>query len=335
MAVSDLSQRWTFAAAVLVGVLNLPTQSAAIDAPANYPSQSIRMIVPFAPAGASDFVARIIQNSMAQFLGGSIVIDNRAGAAGNIGMAEAARAPADGYTLFLGNVGTLAVNPSLFPHLHLKSDRDFVAISLVAETPDVLIANTNFPPNNVKELVEYVKSHQAQINFATPGSGSLNRLEMEVFRRDAGLEMQHVPYKGGAAPAVMDVLAGHVELMFTTLPSAIEQIRGHNVKALAVTTKERVPTLPDVPTMTELGYPNCTSSSWQGLAVPKGTPQPIVDMLYRATVHTLADPEVRRRLADGGVLPIVSKSPEEFAAFVESETVRWEQVVKETGASPD
>jgi tripartite-type tricarboxylate transporter receptor subunit TctC len=335
MAVSDLSQRWTFAAAVLLGVLNLPTQSAAIDAPANYPSQSIRMIVPFAPAGASDFVARIIQNSMAQFLGGSIVIDNRAGAAGNIGMAEAARAPADGYTLFLGNVGTLAVNPSLFPHLHLKSDRDFVAISLVAETPDVLIANTNFPPNNVKELVEYVKSHQAQINFATPGSGSLNRLEMEVFRRDAGLEMQHVPYKGGAAPAVMDVLAGHVELMFTTLPSAIEQIRSHNVKALAVTTKERVPTLPDVPTMTELGYPNCTSSSWQGLAVPKGTPRPIVDMLYRATVHTLADPEVRRRLADGGVLPIVSKSPEEFAAFVESETARWEQVVKETGASPD
>jgi tripartite-type tricarboxylate transporter receptor subunit TctC len=293
------------------------------------------MIVPFAPAGASDFVGRIIQNSMAQFLGGNIVIDNRAGAAGNIGMAEAARAMADGYTLFLGNVGTLSINPSLFPHLHLKSDRDFVAISLVAETPDVLIANTNFPPNSVKELVAYVKSHQAQINFASPGSGSLNRLEMEVFRRDAGLEMQHVPYKGGAAPAVMDVLAGHVELMFTTLPSAIEQIRSHNVKALAVTTKERVPTLPDIPTMTELGFPNCTSSSWQGLAVPKGTPRPIVDILYRATVHTLSDPEVRRRLSEGGVLPLVSKSPEEFAAFVESETARWEQVVKETGASPD
>jgi tripartite-type tricarboxylate transporter receptor subunit TctC len=147
--------------------------------------------------------------------------------------------------------------------------------------------------------------------------------------------MQHVPYKGGAAPAVMDVLAGHVELMFTTLPSAIEQIRGHNVKALAVTTKERVPTLPDVPTMAELCYPNCTSSSWQGFAVPKGTPRPIVDRLYQATVHTLSDPDVLRRFADGGVLPVASKSPEEFATFVESETTRWEQVVKDTGASPD
>jgi len=293
------------------------------------------MIVPFAPAGASDFVARIIQNAMAQDLGGGIVIDNRAGAAGNIGMAEAARAPADGYTIFLGNVGTLSINPSLFPSLHLKPEKDFIAISLVAETPDVLIANTNFPPNNVKELVAYVKSHQAQINFASPGSGSLNRLEMEVFRRDAGLDMQHVPYKGGAAPAVLDVLAGHVELMFTTLPSAIEQIRGHNVKALAVTTKERVPTLPDVPTMAELGYPNCTSSSWQGLAVPKDTPRPIVDKLYQAIVHTIADGDVRRRFADGGVLPLASKSPEEFADFVAAETTRWEQVVKETGASPD
>ena len=183
MAVSDLSQRWTFAAAVLLGVLNLPTQSAAIDAPANYPSQSIRMIVPFAPAGASDFVARIIQNSMAQFLGGSIVIDNRAGAAGNIGMAEAARAPADGYTLFLGNVGTLAVNPSLFPHLHHKSDRDFVAISLVAETPDVH-PNTSFPPNNVRNW-SVRKVPSGAVNFAARRQQSQSP-PVEVFRRDAG-----------------------------------------------------------------------------------------------------------------------------------------------------
>lgn len=319
---------------VLVVLPLASTASFASDA-AHYPSQPIRMIVPFAPAGASDFVARIMQNSMVRFLGQPVIIDNRAGAAGNIGMAEAARAPADGYTIFLGNVGTLAVNPSLFPRLHLKPEEDFVAISLVAETPDVLITNPHFAPSTVKELVAYVKAHPGEINFASPGAGSLNRLEMEVFRRDAALDMQHVPYKGGAGPAVMDVLAGHVELMFTTLPSAIEQIRSGNLNALAVTTKERVSALPDVPTMAELGYPDSVSSSWQGLAVPKGTPPEIVDVLYQANSHTLSDPDVRQRFAEGGVLPLVSKSPAEFAAFVTSETARWAQVVKETGATEE
>jgi tripartite-type tricarboxylate transporter receptor subunit TctC len=329
--VQGLIRRITFVALLLV--LNLSTVSFAVAAA--YPNQPIRMVVPFAPGGASDIVARIMQNTMAQFLGQPVVIDNRSGAAGNIGMMEAARAAADGYTVFLGNVGTLAINPSLFPSLHLKPDEDFVAISLVAETPDVLIANPKFAPNSVKELVAYVKAHPDEINFASPGSGSLNRLEMEVFRRDEGLAMQHVPYKGGAGPAVMDVLAGHVELMFTTLPSAIEQIRSGNVKALAVTTNERVSALPNVPTMAELGYPNSVSSSWQGLAVAKGTPPAIVDELYQASIHTVSDPEVRQRFAGEGVLPLVSKSPAEFAAFVASETARWARVVKDTGATAE
>jgi tripartite-type tricarboxylate transporter receptor subunit TctC len=318
----------------LLLVLNPSTVGIAGEA-VHYPSQQIRMIVPFAPAGASDIVARIMQNTMARFLGQPVVIDNRAGAAGNIGMMEAARAAADGYTVFLGNVGTLAINPSLFPSLHLKPDEDFVAISLVAETPDVLITNRKFAPKSVKELVAYVKAHPGEINFASPGSGSLNRLEMEVFRRDEGLEMQHVPYKGGAGPAVMDVLAGHVELMFTTLPSAIEQIRSGSVRALAVTTKERVSELPTVPTMAELGYPNSVSSSWQGLAVPKETPTAIVRVLYQASIHTVSDPEVRQRFAREGVLPLVSKSPAEFAVFVASETARWALVVKDTGATAE
>ncbi|MBO0759084.1 MAG: tripartite tricarboxylate transporter substrate binding protein [Bradyrhizobiaceae bacterium] len=322
--------RITFVALLLVAL-----SMASFAADAAYPNQSIRMIVPFAPAGASDIVARIMQNTMAQFLGQPVVIDNRAGAAGNIGMMEAARAAADGYTVFLGNVGTLAINPSLFPSLHLKPEEDFVLISLVAEMPDILIANLRFAPNSVKELVAYVKSHPGEINFASPGSGSLNRLEMEVFCRDEGLEMQHVPYKGGAGPAVVDVLAGHVELMFTTLPSAIEQIRNGNVKALAVTTKERVSALPNVPTMAESGYPNSVSSSWQGLAVPKGTPPAIVDELYQACIHTISDPEVRQRFAGEGVLPLVSTSPAEFTAFVASETARWAQVVKDTGATAE
>jgi len=313
----------------------ITTDRSALGEPAKYPSQPIRMIVPFAPAGASDFVGRIIQGGMSHFLGQPIVIENRSGAAGNIGMTVAARAAGDGYTIFLGNVGTLAINPSLFPDLQVKPATDFIAVSLVAETPDVLIVNTKVPADSVKDLVTYVRSQKGNVNFASPGSGSLNRLEMEVFRRDAGLDMQHVPYKGGAAPAVMDVLAGHVDLMFTTLPSAIEQIKSNNLKALAVTTRERVPALPEVPTMVELGYPNSVSASWQGLAVPKGTPRPIVDLVYQAAIQTLADPDVQRGLAAGGVLPRTSKSPEQFAAFIEQETARWAKVVKETGAGPD
>jgi tripartite-type tricarboxylate transporter receptor subunit TctC len=320
--------------AMLLAIVGVTSQRSAIGE-SKYPNQPIRMIVPFAPAGASDFVGRIIQNEMSQFLGQPVVIENRAGAAGNIGMMEAARAAPDGYTIFLGNVGTLAINPSLFSDLKIRPETDFVAVSLVAETPDVLIANDTLPADSVKDLVAYVKSRPGQINFASPGSGSLNRLEMEVFRREAKLDMQHVPYKGGAAPAVMDVLAGHVEVMFTTLPSAIEQIRSHNLKALAVTTKERVPTLPDVPTLSELGYADGVSSSWQALAVPKDTPRPIIELLYQAAVHTLADPDVQHRFAEGGVLPLVSKSSEECSEFIAKETVRWAQVVKDTGASAD
>src|SRR5215204_3352327 len=302
--------------------------ASATEDPAKYPSQPIKLIVPFAPAGASDFAARLIQNSMAQFLGRPIIIENRAGAAGNMGMTEAARAAPDGYTVFLGNVGTLSVNPSLFPDLKLKPDKDFFAISLVAETPDILVVSKTFPPNSVKELIEHVRARPGKVNYASPGSGSLNRLEMEVFRKNAGLDMQHVPYKGGAAPAVTDVLAGHVELMFTTISSCIEQVKSGDLKALAVTTKERIPALPDVPTMLESGYPNSVSSSWQGVLVPKNTPRPIVTKLYEAVVHALADAEVRQRMTEGGVLPVVSKSPEEFAEYIAAETARWAKIAK-------
>jgi len=332
---NKLLWRLALVVASLLWVVIHSRPSLAIDDQVGYPHQSIHIIVPFVPAGAADFVARSVQNSFSGFLGQSVIIDNRPGASGTIGTAEAARAPSDGYTLFLGNVGTLSVNPSLFPHLQLRPHESFSPISLIADMPDVLIANNSFPPNSVKELVDYVKSKRGVINFASPGSGSLNRLEMEVFRKDAELEMQHVPYKGGAASAVMDVLAGHVDLMFTTIASAIEQIKNHNVKVLAVTSKERIPALPDVPTMLELGYRNSVSSSWQGLLVPKDTSRAIIDLLYQTTVHVVSDSEVQRRLIEGGVLPVISKSPEEFASFIGSEAARWGKVVKETGATAD
>jgi tripartite-type tricarboxylate transporter receptor subunit TctC len=301
----------------------------------NYPTQPIHMIVPFAPGGASDFAARLIQPGMSAFLGQQIVIENRAGGAGNIGMEVAARAAPDGYTVYLGNVGTVAINPSLFDTLSVKPQRDFIPITLVADTPGILIAGPNFPPNTLKELIDYVKARQGKINFASPGSGSLNRLEMEVFRRDAGLDMMHVPFKGGAAPAVNDILGGHVEVMFVTISSALSNVKAGKLKAYAVTTKERVLSAPEVPTMLELGWKNSVSSSWQGLFVPTGTPRPIVDKLYAAALHAMKDQSVRDRMIEGGVFPITSQTPEEFRSYIEAETTKWGQVVKETGARPD
>jgi tripartite-type tricarboxylate transporter receptor subunit TctC len=327
-----------FLAAVVGGTALAASWSLAAQAQGagNYPNQPIRMIVPFAPGGASDFAARLLQPGMSQFLGQQIVVDNRAGAAGNVGMDVAARAAPDGYTVFLGNVGTISINPTLFEgSLTLKPEKDFAPVTLVAETPGLLIANEKFPPNSVKEFVDYVKKNPGKVNYASPGSGSLNRLEMEVFRKAAGLDMTHIPYKGGAGPATADVMGGHVEVMFVTISSAISFVKAGRLKAYAVTTRERVPSLPDVPTMIESGYPESVSSSWQGLLVPAGTPRPIIDKLYAAVTQAMTDKTVRDRMSEAGVFPITSKSPEDFKAYLDAENAKWSRVVKETGAQPD
>src|SRR5882672_1636511 len=207
----------------------------------NYPNRPVMMIVPFAPGGASDFVARTIQTGVGQILGQQIVVDNRPGAAGIIGTEVAARAAPDGYTAFLGNIGTLSINPGVYANMRIKPDQDLIPVSICADTPSILITRQNFPANTVGELIAYVKANQGKVTFATPGSSTLNRLEMEVFRKDAGLDMVHVPYKGGAGPAVRDVLGGHVDLMFTTIASAMELVKGKNIKALAVTTRSEWP----------------------------------------------------------------------------------------------
>ena len=176
---------------------------------------------------------------------------------------------------------------------------------------------------------------QGKINFASPGSGSLNRLEMEIFRLNAGLDMNHVPYKGGAGPAVADVMGGHVELMFTTISSAIQHVKGGRLKALGVTTKERVPALPDVPTMLEQGFPANVSSSWQGVLVPAGTPRPVIDKVHAALVQALSDAKVKERMAEAGVIATTSTSPEEFKAYLEADAKKWGEVIKQTGAKPE
>ena len=321
--------------AMIAVVLAAGLAAGGAHAQAAYPSQPIRVVVPFAPGGASDFVARLIQPGMSQALGQQIVIENRAGAAGNVGMDVAARAAPDGYTLFLGNVGTISINPSLFPDITVRPEKDFIPVSIVADTPGILIANPKFPPNNAKELVDYVKARQGKINFASPGSGSLNRLEMEIFRLNAGLDMNHVPYKGGAGPAVTDVMGGHVELMFSTISSAIQHVKGGRLKALGVTTRERVPALPEVPTLLEQGFPANVSSSWQGVLVPAGTPRPVIDKVHAALVQALSDAKVKERMAEAGVIATTSTSPEEFKTYLEADAKKWGEVIKQTGAKPE
>jgi tripartite-type tricarboxylate transporter receptor subunit TctC len=301
----------------------------------SYPNRPVIMIVPFAPGGASDFVARSIQAGVSEILGQQIVVDNRPGAAGIIGTEVAARAAPDGYTVFLGNIGTLSINASVYSNMRIKPDQDLAPVTMCADTPSILIARQDFPAGSVAELIAYVKANQGKVTFATPGSSTLNRLEMEVFRKEAGLDMVHVPYKGGAGPAVQDILGGHVDIMFTTIASAMALVKDNKVKALAVTTRERMTELPEVPTMHELGWKNLVTSSWQGVLVPSGTPRGIVEKLHAAIVKVLAEPVVQARMRNAGVIAVASKSPEEFKAYMDSETAKWNKVIQESGVRAD
>jgi tripartite-type tricarboxylate transporter receptor subunit TctC len=300
-----------------------------------YPNRPVKMVVPFAPGGASDFVARIISPKLGELLGQPIVIDNRPGASGNIGMEAAAKSPADGYTIYLGNIGTIAINPAVFRDLSVNPMKDFIAITEVADVPSILIANPSVPASSVTELVALAKSKPGQLNFASPGSSTLNRLEMEQFMKIAGLNIVHIPYKGGAGPAVTGMLGGETQVMFVTLSSAIAFVQAGRLKPLGISTTKRIDALPQVPTMSESGYPEMVSSSWQGVFVPAGTPRPIVDKLHAALLATLESPEIKQRFAAGGVGVVTSKTPEDFASFVSAETARWGKVAKESGATID
>jgi tripartite-type tricarboxylate transporter receptor subunit TctC len=300
-----------------------------------YPSKPVKMIIPFAPGGASDFVGRIFQPKLSEILGQQIVIENRAGASGNIGMAAAASAPPDGYTIYLGNVGTVAINPGVFPKLAVVPTRDFIAVTQVVDVPGVLIANPELQAHSLKDVIAIAKAHPGKLNYASPGSGSQNRLEMEMLRRAYGLDMVHVPYKGGAGPAVAGLIGGETHLMFTTVSSAMTGIQNGRLRPIVVVAARRLPALPNVPTMVESGHPDSRSGSWQGIFVPAGTPKAVVERLFPAVQQAMKAPEVAERLAKGGVEVVLSASPEEFAQYVAADTQRWAKVAKESGATVD
>jgi tripartite-type tricarboxylate transporter receptor subunit TctC len=294
----------------------------------------IRFIVPFSPGGTTDYVARTIQPKLQDLLGQPVVIENRPGAAGNVAMEMFAKTPPDGYTILLGDVGSITINAALYTDLKVKPLTDFTAISVITHTPSLLVVGPTFPPKTVKELVDYVKARPGKVSFASQGAGSQNRLAMEVFIEMAGLKMVHVPYKGGSGPAATDIMGGHVPMMFAGLPPILGHVRAGRMRVLGMATRERHPALPDVPTFIEAGYPEMVMSSWQGIFVPTGTPRPIVDKLHAALVTVMADPAVKARLADGGLTPD-SPTPEASMKFIAAEAHRWTTIAKAVGATAD
>ena len=304
--------------------------STAVNGQQNYPQRPIRLIVPFAPGGASDFAARIIAQALTEELKQSIVIENKWGAAGNIGMEAAAKATPDGYTIFFGNVGTISINPSVFGStLKIKPEHDFIAITKVVDVPSILVVNPAIPSSTVDEFINYAKTQKRELNFGSSGSGSLNSLEMISLIKEAKINMTQVPYKSGAGQAMTNLIGGQIDVMFVTLPSAIGYIKSNRIKALAATSSNRLEQLPSVPTLVEQGYPSKISSSWQGIFVPRDTPIEVTSRLFSALSKVMAQKSVQEKLSPGGVIAATSTSPEAFSAYVKTETARWGKVVRE------
>jgi tripartite-type tricarboxylate transporter receptor subunit TctC len=295
----------------------------------DYPTRPVTVIVAQPPGGGTDIVARIIAQQLSVQLSEPFVVENRAGAGTVVGTAAAANAAPDGYTLLTGLSANMAVNPSLFGHLSYDPIRDFTPVGMLAEFPFVVVVNKDFPAHSIKELIEKAKAKPGEINFASGGNGTGQHLSTELFELLAGIKMTHVPYRG-AAPAYTDIMSGQTPVFFDNLASALGQIKGGNVRALAVTGKERSPLLPDVPTVAESGLPDYVYYVWFGLWAPKNTPQPIVEKLYAQIQKALAEPAVKERIAeDSGVpmnMPLADIQP-----FVQSEIAKWADVVKRAG----
>lgn len=315
------------AAAGFLAAIAFPAQAATA-----YPERPIRLIVPFQPGGASDFVARIIQPKLTSELGQNLVIENRTGASGYIGVEIASEATPDGYTLLLGNIGTMAINASVFPKFRVKPLDAFIGITQVVDVPGMMVVNPKVPVKSVKELIEYAKARPGVLNFSASGAGSNSRLAFELFQREAGIKIVMVAYKGGAGGASLAAAQGEVDLTMLTSSSLLPFINQGKLRLLAVIAPHRLSAAPNVPTMAESGFPELTVGSWQGMFVPKGTPRAVVNRLFPAIVNTMKDPEVIRRLATASAASITSKSPADFRKFWVSESNRWSKVVKDVGA---
>ncbi len=298
----------------------------------DYPSKPIKILVGFAPGGGTDVTTRVLAPRLSERLGQTVIVENRPGAAGNIATEAAVRAAPDGYTLLMGTIAALAVNPSLYGNLPFDPQKDLTPISLAVSLPNIIVTHPSLPVKTLPELIAHSKAKPGTLNYSTSGSGSAGHLAGELFKQLTQTDFAHIPYKGGA-PAMTDLVAGQVNMSFAAATGAIPQIKAGKINALAVTTLKRSATLPDVPTVEEAaGLKGYESNNWYGLVGPANLPRPIVEKLHAAMVATLNEPEIKAKLLAQGLDASPSPTPEAFGAYIKKETETWSKVVKSTGA---
>ncbi|RZS78048.1 Bug family tripartite tricarboxylate transporter substrate binding protein [Pigmentiphaga kullae] len=294
-----------------------------------YPSKPIRIVIPFAPGGTVDILGRVLGEQLGTRLGQPIIIDNRPGAGGNIAAANVARADPDGYTLFLGSMGTQSMNGAIYAKLPFDPIADFAPIARLVTSANLLVVHSSIKAKSVRELIDYLKARPGQVNYASAGIGSFNHISAVLFETMAGVKMTHVPYKSGGQ-ALNSVLAGETQLVFQTIPAAVPYIQSGKLSALAVCSEERHPLFPDLPTASESGLPGFEINTWYGMLAPAATPRAVIDKLHAALVQTLQDAAIRKRLTELG-LDAAPDTPEQFAALIKTDAVKWGKVIKTAG----
>ena len=322
----------------LLGCAALGALGATAHAQPAWPNKPIRIVVPFAPGGTTDILARAMAPELTRLLGQPVVVDNRAGAGGNIGAEAVAKAPADGYTLLMGTVGTHGINKALYAKLPYDPQKDFAPITLVAGVPNVMVMNAEKAKSlglqTVNDFIKHAKANPGRLSMASSGNGTSIHLAGELFKAKTGIFMTHIPYRG-SGPALVDMLSGTMDVMFDNLPSAMPHIQSGRLKAFAVTSAQRSAVLPDTPTVAEAAkLADFEASSWFGLLAPAGTPADVVQRLHQEAVKALNQPEVRQRLQSQGAIP-GGNTPEQFAKLIDAETTKWAAVVKASGARVD
>jgi tripartite-type tricarboxylate transporter receptor subunit TctC len=294
-----------------------------------YPSKPIRLVVPFAPGGSSSIVARAVAAEMSKELGQQIIIDNKPGGGGNVAMLEVARAEPDGYTLIIGHIGTLAVNPYMFARLPFDTDKDFVPVSLLAKIPNIFVVNANVPVKDLKEFIALARAKPGQLNYGSAGNGSAGHLAFEYLKLVANIDVTHIPYKG-TGPQLTDLLGGRTEASSAGTPPLLPHVKAGKLRAIAVGTPQRLPVLPDVATVAEQGFPGFETTQWYGLMAPAKTPEPIVKRLSDEAAKAAKTPAVADRFAADDAIAVGSTAAE-FAEFIRREQARWSEVVKKAG----
>ncbi len=307
--------------------------SAGAAAAQDYPTKTVTLVVPFAPGGSSDLISRLVAQKLSESFKQQFIVENRAGGAGNIAMQAVARAAPDGYTLILGHIGVLAVNPAMFARLPYDPVKDFAPISMLATVPSVVVVNPKVPAKTLKEFIALAKAKPNSVTYGSAGNGSSGHLAMEYLSQTAGIDMVHVPYKG-TGPMLTDLMGGQTQATFTGAVPMLPHIKSGKLRPLAVGSAKRVPSLPDVPTVAESGYPGFETSQWYGILAPAKTPAPLIAKLSAEINRILKLPDVNERLTADGAYPR-GTTPEEFAAFIQTEMSRWGKVVKTAGIKAD